>query len=428
MLLRNKTDKKIYISLTISGLTIGLIFFVNPFVDALTGFLVLGGRMSEGALGTPSQIFRMILSIIMLFQLKSTRQLYFYLCIVLSLIIIENFAFIHHLQPMGFVSGCISSYKISFSFLFYFILHKYITNKTLSIDKLIKYFIISALIYSSIVLISNFFGFNYGSYADGVGSKGLFTSANGLGIFIGTASLVNLWQYYSTNKRIYLFGSLVFLYVLLNILSKAALLISIVTISIFLIKLSKSKLLLIIGFFLCISLYYGHYILDFIQDISKILVWKWTYSSSFIDFLISARSQYIEYAISEYSLENTLIYRLFIGGGYFMAYKNPFSEFFLLDGASSFMESELFDMFFMYGLLGCAFYIFFFFKGLKHLRNSQFNNASILRTMWILLYFHSAFAGHVLFNGMSILAFICLYVIIEFQSKKIYDDKKDTQG
>lgn len=37
---------------------------------------------------------------------------------------------------------------------------------------------------------------------------------------------------------------------------------------------------------------------------------------------------------------------------------------------------------------------------------------SIFKIAWIVIFSHSAFAGHVLFNGMSIIAFVTILIVL----------------
>lgn len=58
--------------------TLFLIFLLNPFADALTGYIVGKGIMSENAAFSPSQIFRLFLTVILFVQLKHKQKFYFF--------------------------------------------------------------------------------------------------------------------------------------------------------------------------------------------------------------------------------------------------------------------------------------------------------------------------------------------------------------
>jgi len=150
--------------------------------------------MSENAAFSPSQIFRLFLTMILFVQLKYKQKFYFFLVTVFYLLIIEFVSFLLHQYPPGLLNGIISSYKLSFCLLFYLVIDNYVQNNKIGVSDIVRYFILSATIYAVIILISNILGINFDVYGDGLGSKGVFTSGNGLGIFIGVAGLMLIYQ------------------------------------------------------------------------------------------------------------------------------------------------------------------------------------------------------------------------------------------
>ena len=102
----------------LSLFTLFLIFLLNPFADALTGYLVGKGMMSENAAFSPSQIFRLFLTMILFVQLKYRQKFYFFLVTVFYLLIIEFASFLLHQYPPGLLNGIISSYKLLFAYYF----------------------------------------------------------------------------------------------------------------------------------------------------------------------------------------------------------------------------------------------------------------------------------------------------------------------
>ena len=117
-------------------MTVGLIFFVNPFVDALTGLIVLSDESEVGGLGSPSQLFRLLLSVVMLFQIKRRGHLVATLLFIIYLICLELFNFLFHNDVAGLLVGITYSYKTAFGLLMYFVLSRYISKGWMSVDKL----------------------------------------------------------------------------------------------------------------------------------------------------------------------------------------------------------------------------------------------------------------------------------------------------
>lgn len=392
-------------------LTLFLIFLLNPFADALTGYLVGTGLMSENAAFSPSQIFRLFLTVILFVQLGHSKDFYFFLVTVFYLLIIELVSFLFHQYPPGLLTGIISSYKLSFCLLLYLIINRYIQSRKIGVSDIIHYFILSATIYAGIILLSNILGIGFDVYGDGLGSKGIFTSGNGLGIFIGVAGLFSLYTYFSTKQKKEIIRLFLFLYVLVNLLSKAAI---ILTLAILLISFFYAKrvykLFTVIGI-IALLLYYNSYIIELITTATSVVTYRYEHADSLRHFLLSGRVEYMNYAFEQYSLAGFLFLRLFFGLGYFVSFRNPFANNFW-DESSSFLECESFDVFFMYGFLGLFLYILLFIYGLKKAIHLKGKYTSIFKIAWIVIYLHSAFAGHVLFNGMSIIAFVTILIVL----------------
>ncbi|MDE6048257.1 MAG: hypothetical protein K2G09_01000, partial [Paramuribaculum sp.] len=187
----------------ISTVTIIAVFYISPFFDAATGFLIGKGLFSANSPFSPSQFARFIITVIMLCQLTG-KQLIISFGLFLSLVIVELLAFINYTYLGGLLSGIIASYKITFILILYYTLRNYLTDNIISIGGLIKTCVISSVIYSIIIVISDLLGLSFGSYGEGIGSKGVFASANGLGIFIGVGALFSLYLYENTKRKIYL--------------------------------------------------------------------------------------------------------------------------------------------------------------------------------------------------------------------------------
>ena len=396
-------------------LTLQLVFFVSPFVDAITGYLLGVGLFSTNSPFSPSQIFRFGITILLLIQLTS-KQLSIALGMLISLIIVEIMAFINHNYIPGLLSGTITAVKLSFILLLYFVLKNYITNGILrTYISLINYLIKGAAIYAIITVISDMLGISFGSYGEGLGSKGLFASANGLGIFLGVASLYSLFMFKNYGDKIYIYLILLFSFVLIHIMSKAALLSVCLTFVLWFYYIdTKYKCLFLFGILLLISYFYQP-IVEFIETAGEIVIYRWNNSGDIWSFLLSGRTMYLDYALGSFNISGLLIYRLLIGAGYFMSFRNPDLPNFW-EESSSFLEAELIDTFFMYGLIGLTILIIIGIKSYASLNRNKNKYNMILKAILLMLLFHSAFAGHVLFNGMSVIALVSI-LVISFNNK-----------
>jgi len=127
--------------------------------------------------------------------------------------------------------------------------------------------------------------------------------------------------------------------------------------------------------------------------------------NTFSQFILSMRDNYITNAIYHYSNEGALVLRNIFGTGLFMSFRNPGEINLIYDT----LETDLFDLFFAYGIIGALVYIYIIMNSIVF---SFVRKQIYLLLIWILVAGHSIMAGHVLFNGLSIISAIMVYVII----------------
>lgn len=392
-------------------LTLWLIFFINPFVDAITGYIVMSDSSEVGGIGSPSQMFRLLLSGLMLVQIHNSRHLIFILLFVFYLIVLELFNFIFHTDLMGLAIGITYSYKLAFGILMYFVIDKYIQKGWLKFNRLLDYTIYSGVIYCGLVLFADLLGISYPSYSGvNLGSRGIFASANGLGIYVGVCSLLVIYKYYKSFQKKYLFFYLLMAYVLLGLMTRAAIGILLVGVTLWFINMPWKYKLMSLGVgFILIGI--------FIEPISKVvrsstemIVYRLQDADiSFQGLVIGGRQELFDRATKNFTIEKGLWYRLVVGGGYFLSYRNPFN---MASEYSPILEADLWDIFYMFGIVGLLVYGRLFIYGLcisKHATLSY-----ILKIAWIMLFFHSAFAGHVIQNGMSVMVMVCLMILLKY--------------
>lgn len=388
-----------------------LFFYVNPFIDAITGYLVLSGIVAQGGLGSPSQLFRFIISIVLLLSLKDRKHLFFIYSFIIYIIAVELLNFLFHLDQDGFIVSLAYSYKLVFGFLLYFKLDELIKNKFLDRSIFINFIIHSGIIYSFIVLFTDLLGVSFGSYENGLGSKGVFASANGLGIYIGICALLLIYKNSRKINMKYFFSYSLMSYTLLGLMTRASVGLFVISLFIILFKIPGKYKLITYSLILFSLIYLGNIFIDIFLNATEVITYRYSNTSSMEEFF-GGRQGYLDYAFNEFSTEGILLYRLLIGGGYFLSFRNPNS---IDNSVSNFLEVDLYDVFYMYGFVGLVVYSSIFLKGLVWGIKNKTNIILILA--WILLYGHSALAGHVIQNGMSIIMLICILLIIKYTDK-----------
>lgn len=405
-------------------LTIWLIFFINPFIDAITGFIVLSDEQAVGGLGSPSQLFRLGLSVLMMVQIHNRSHILSVLLFIIYLICLELFNFIFHNDIGGLAVGITYSYKTAFGLLMYFVLNKYITKKYITINKLIDYIIISGVIYSGIVLLSDLAGISFYSYVDvNLGSRGVFASANGLGIYVGVCSLITIYRYHNNPKLKYLFFYVLMAYVLLGLMTRAALGMLLISLILWFIRMPRKYKLPVLGIAVIIIFVFITPITQIIEGATEMIVMRFKDAEiSFQGLVIGGRQELFNRALEHYTTEGPLWYRTIIGGGYFLSYRNPFN---IAYQYSPILEADLWDVFYMFGIIGIIAYFWLFLYGLLSPNKIKKSANYILKIGWIGLFFHSAFAGHVIQNGQSVMMIVCLLILLRHQT---YEQSDITQA
>ena len=386
-----------------SNLFLYSIFYIAPFVDALNGFLIFNKILDEGSLLSPGQIFRFYLTALGFLFLKK-KQFFVILLSFLAILILEFISFNFHLNFKGFILGFVYSYKILFIVLLYYVFKNILVNTNLI--NLINMLKNSALLYVGILLVSVFLGIDRSTYESGTfGSKGLFASGNGLSIFLGICSLITFYFYRKAPSKSNLYS---FSFILLGTIlvgTKASiifLLISMVLLFIYS-KLRVKITLLLTALFLFIYAY--DVIIDSFTSVFDVIVYRYNNSDTLIAFLASNRDNYIVEAFKEFNIEGIRFLRFFFGAGVFVSFRD-FSDPNLIYDT---LENDLFDVFFSFGLIGAIIYLGFIFKGF-YMLIKKFN--LVLFFCWLSITMYSIIAGHILFNAMSSLVLILVYIII----------------
>ncbi|MFI5222102.1 MAG: hypothetical protein ACHQK8_07240 [Bacteroidia bacterium] len=393
---------------------IALLFYLPAFVDSLTGFLLhISDYKSISTIDlSPSILLRLIIMFLSFFYLKKGFQTHFMFAIMLFILSVEFIGYlaIHH-NITGLFIGLNWSIKVLYAISVGLFLYNMIRSEKITYNELVLLFRTAVILYSLSIFIPFIFGGGiptYGKESLTFGRIGYLANGNGAGALQGIGSIIS-FHIYRSNKN---FKNLI-LY-LLNLVTcyivatKGTLVFC--TINLILIFYYSRLSIKLISICLVIIL-----LTQIPDNMTQVLfksydVVKFRYdrSANFLLFLWSGRDAYFTDAINSFNIDGFAFIRILCGFGAFVAFRNTgygFED----THTRYFLEAEMFDMFFMYGLIGLISYFLFFGSGIMlAIKRRRF----FLIIPLILCWFYSAFAGHMLFNGMSILGVMVLYILI----------------
>jgi len=393
------------ISFSIKGMILFLLFLILPFFDMVNGFLVVGGYLPEGGLASPSQLGRllatMILFLICIFKKLNTVWIF----LLYYLIGIETFYGLQHLQTYGVMYGIMSAYKIVYIVLTCIVLKFYLKNQR-DYQLLGKFLKWNLYLISGSLLFSIFSGLGNSTYGHGFGTKGFFASGNGVGVYMGVMTLIMFaFKKYKIYENVSTVALVVFALSTGVIGSKTAMLLSLICL-LCLMWFSRYRSvwlgLGVVGFILILPKVY-----ELFNVVFDVVVKRYEASESLIMFLGSGRIGYVEGALNIFLAQSDVNLRLLFGSGAFVSYQVPENAIF------DTLETDLFDVLFMYGIVGVSFFLTIFIYILFSLRHHF-----IFLLAATLLFCHSIIAGHVIFNGMSSFAIVVLFLISTFIQKR----------
>lgn len=382
-----------------------LILFCLCLIDMINGFLVTNGYIATGGLSSPSQLGRFVVTIVLIyFCWKTNRSLgWFYLTYFLLLCELFN-GLIFDLNFSQLALGVVNTYKVCYLALCFYVL----SHKISSMDRLLNFTVLFKwhlyLIGFSLVfaLIT---GLGTQTYTGGgLGTKGFFSSGNGIGLYMGLSTLLLAYLNDFFNKK--LIGNLgLFFLVFSGVLigTKTSIILSVISMAfIFRSNVLLKYVLLPLLFIVFISCF--SYIADAFSQLFSVIVFRFHRSPNFIYFLGSGRIDYVVNAFDILMSQDNAWIRLPFGSGSFVSFQIPSSgvEFDTL-------ETDFFDVLFMYGVWGALIYISVFIYMFKY---SFFDKK--LFVVVLLLFLHSFFAGHVVFNGMTGILIPLLLVLAKF--------------
>ena len=380
-----------------------LIFLVSIPADLLTGYLIYFGPREAGGIFSPSQLMRLIITAFIAYRLTALpNRLLAVVALGLYLLLLELFSLQVHKNLSAFSYGIVSAVKLTALFATTFLVFDQKDRKYI-----LLFFRMALVVISAILCISVIADFGRSTYAaGGFGSKSFFASGNGLGLYLGAGTLALVVLDIRGRLKLNTWAMAVLSLGLLSLATKAALSFLIVSL---LLRLShKSKEVFMVGAASVVAyLIFGAELNALFYQVLEIPIHRWDQANGdVIWFLTSARNLFIMDAIQGH-LDSPNPLKILFGSGAFVGFQDPSTA-----SSVDLLEADLFDVYFIYGFLGLAIYGALFAKLFKRL---CFSHMLCLIGAAILL--HSAFLGHMIFNGLMINLFIALLAIsVELKS------------
>src|SRR5690606_25766832 len=156
---------------------------------------ILSGMLSEGAVGSPSQFFRALILIFLLFKLLVLRDVRWVLLPVL-IFFLEAAVAIGHEKTNGLLNGFMFASRVLYLVALAYALKAIIEEGDRRL--LYKWVCIGGLVISGSLLFAFLTSTGFSTYGWGFGTKGYFASGNGLGLHLGILALVLIYIYYDS--------------------------------------------------------------------------------------------------------------------------------------------------------------------------------------------------------------------------------------
>lgn len=382
--------------LSVSAATLGWLFLVLPIFDAVNGYLVASGVISEGGLASPSQAGRLLAIVLIVVAMLFARIDIRLLILGVYPLVVELVMAALHQSAQALLVGFVQAYKVSY-LIFVGVWFSYYMKDDAKYELVAKLIKLNLLIISTMLIVSLLFGVGVETYGSGGGVKGYFASGNAIGIYVG--GMLMLILSLKIHERIHV-SNLFVVYVLVALVSvgtKTSIVIALAVLLFWWVATGRRAVWpTVVGAVLAI---YSQAILNALSFVYQVVLLRWRNSDNLLHFLASGRIDYVADAFGVFEKQGYGFVRVLVGAGATVSYQSihPYVKFDTL-------ETDVFDVFFMYGAIGLLLYLSFFVLVSYRLRRKPFVLAGFL-----LVYVHSALAGHVLFNGMNalLLALYC---------------------
>lgn len=389
--------------------SIFFILFILPALDMATGKFLNLGYLHEGGFGSPSQLGRFVgifFVISVYFRFKVTKVFVF--CVFLVFLFELILGVLSHNNFRGVMFGLLSGVRFVSLILFYRLFKEVYRKFPLFFSKCFifhVYFITLSMIFAFVTQTG------ISTYGWGWGTRGYFASGNGIGVYIGVATLIGFHlfncfnlQYKEIKILLFMLTSIVAL-ILLG--TKTSVIFSFILLVSVTLHIKALRFILFLSLPLLINSIGGGFLKLF--DLFSVLSSRYAQSESFSAFIFSGRDDYVSNAFAVFFNSDPSIFRYIFGAGAYASYQDVRNVIFF-----DTLETDLFDIFFMYGLFGASIYLLIFL--ILFLRGWRYPFVFLPS---VLLFSHSLFAGHVLQNGL-----VCLLVPVLFAIAQDIGDRK----
>ena len=389
------------------GLFLFLVLICVPVVDNITGTLFKLKLMQEGAIGSPSQLARFAMFILVLWLLNEAKQASIIkplLIATCSLFTVEVVLAFFHLNFKAFLYGIVFSIKILFSLGCFLYISDWIAKDRKKTVYMIKQLIVYGTVVAILVLAAYASGFHISNYELGIATRGLFISGNGLGIVLGVSLL--LFVHYTPKFTFLKFLHLAILFSATALLgTKAGMLFVAVTLLVAAVRFAKHSPVFTILLLTAFSIYLLVPLIELLALIFENIIFKFNNIDNKFHFIASSRDKFITDAFKQIKLEDFYSLRVLFGGGAYYSYTDFAQGTAILRKS---LENDLFELFFCYGIFWATIYVALYGYAMRSLLKVK--NIFLCLPL-SLAFFHSITMGHVLFNGTSAITYaLCLAI------------------
>jgi len=381
-----------------------LLLLFLPIIDMFNGYGLANGYIAEGGLASPSQISRALMLCIFLYIFFKYKMNISIIIFFIPLFITEFLMGIFLQETFGVSYGVMSIYKLVYVVITGTLLSFLVKDRN-DIYLFSKFLKINILIISTSIYFSLYTGLGASTYGWGFGTKSFFASGNGLGIYLGIVSLTLIaLNYYKLSVKSSVFTYLYVIFSIACIGTKTSFVLCLI-ILLALIFISKQRYFLIF-ISCCIFFVFSRFIFEYFPILFDVIISRAEHTDSFGQYVSSGRADYIMEAFSIFTASDSNMFRLLFGSGAFLSFQDP-NNYFEFDT----LETDFFDLLFMYGLYGLIFYLSCIIYIMYLLRSHLF-----MLLIFLLLISHSLFLGHVLFNGMSSILLAMFFFMAKYFS------------
>lgn len=376
---------------------IGIIAF-----DLLNGFLIAFKIIPVGGVFSPSQLGRLLILVMLLWwMLERRHNILVYLVILVPLLLVECFSAIYHQQIGGFLYGVISALK--FSILFVPLLVELESDDA---QLMARFYVLGLMAMALVLIVSLLFNIGKPTYGSGgFGTKSFFASGNDIGMYLGGGTLIACVARHYGLIAISWWKLIIIFLGLVSIASKTSLAFLLLSIGVVSLKTHTLKFLIFIA--MAVAAYFWETIWSVLSVVMEIIIRRFNDSDGdWLFFITSGRNDFVLQAIdlflSEYSDMRTLW-----GRGVYVGFQS-----YMHVQQTDFLETDVFDIFFMFGLFGLILYVSIWVGYFLKLKKFRWFLLPI-----VMIFLHSAIAGHVIFSGFCLQLLLALAIFSQLRSE-----------